>query len=120
MLDLDREDVGGRTARDSYYLKSFLEAQGACQTHTTVVEPIPAEYDPNLFDIGDPSTWPTQEQWPGFDPNNTLTWPLPPVEPTGPPPVPTASPPPVPPVAVETPPPSYTEPFLPGDVPPNE
>ncbi len=141
LLDLAREDVGGRTARDSYYLKSFLEGQGTCQTHTTLIEPIPAEYDPSLFDIGNPSTWPTQEQWPGFDSNNPLTWPTSPVDPPATespapsggelpplidvpdqtPPVPTPVQTPVPtatpPGAVETPPSSQTEPYVPADVP---
>ena len=110
ILDYSRESVGGATARDSNYLNSFLEAQGSCTTHTTAPVAPPAEYDPNSFDRDDPSTWPTQEQWPGFDPADETTYPdynLPPVttptpgvettpsvlEPTPPPtPIPTATP----------------------------
>ena len=134
VLDLVREDVGGRTARDSAYLKSHLEALGPCTTHTELIEPIPAVYDPNLFSIGDPATWPTQEQWPGFDPADPLTWPLPPVEPpvetspgsdpgyidpvmtppaVTPTPVPTSTPVPF----TDSPPPQSMEPYIPVDLP---
>ncbi len=91
VLDLEREDIGGKTAKDSSYLKSYLEAQGTCDVHTSAIEVPPPAYDPYLFEITDPSTWPTQEQWPGFDPADEATWPVipgswetdPPVEPTG-------------------------------------
>lgn len=123
VLDLAREDVGGRTARDSVYLKSYLDALGPCTVHTELIEPIPKEYDPNLFDIADPSTWPTQEQWPGFDVNNPLTWPVPvapPVTPApsgGEPAVSETPAPPVTPVTQGEPPPAEVEPFVPVDQP---
>ena len=142
VLDLVREEIGGRTARDSVYLKSYLEALGPCTTHTELIEPIPAVYDPSSFNIGDPTTWPTQEQWPGFDPADSLTWPLPPVEPpvetpvetipggpgyidpsfTPPPmvtptPVPTPVLPPTTAPFTEQPPSESTEPYIPVDLP---
>ena len=73
ILDYVRESIGGAGANDSSYLYSFLEAQGTCTTHTTAPEPEP--YDPYLFDPFDSTTWPTQEQWPGFDISDPYTWP---------------------------------------------
>ena len=82
ILDYARENVGGAVARDSSYLYSFLEAQGTCTTHTSAPEVPTTPYDPYSFNRYDPSTWPTQEQWPGFDPADETTYPdynLPPV-----------------------------------------
>ena len=59
ILDYTRELVGGVSSPDGNYFKSFLDAQGTCDVHTTAPEPVePAGYDPNSFDITDPSTWP--------------------------------------------------------------
>lgn len=93
ILDYQRESIGGVSAKDSEYLKSFLDAQGTCDVHTTAPQPVP--YDPSKFNLADPSTWPTQEQWPGFDPNNPVTYPgyVPPTEwPTDPTPDPEVTP----------------------------
>ncbi len=61
---------------DAPYSKAFLEAQGTCPVHTDApLPPDPTEYDPSSFRLDDQSTWPTQEQWPGFDPTNPETYP---------------------------------------------
>ena len=65
------------------YTKEYLEAQGSCTVHTSAPQPPePEEYDPSTFRLEDQSTWPTQEQWPGFDPTNPATYPTVPPEPT--------------------------------------
>ena len=67
----------------SEYTKEYLEAQGSCTVHTSAPQPPePEEYDPSTFRLEDQSTWPTQEQWPGFDPTNPATYPTVPPEPT--------------------------------------
>ena len=87
ILDYSREDVAGASARDGSYLYSFLEAQGSCDVHTTAPVPPPTtQYDPYAFNRYDPSTWPTPEQWPGFNPADETTYPdynLPPLETPG-------------------------------------
>ncbi len=75
ILDYTREAVGGASARDANYLNSFLEDQGPCTVHTSAPVAPPAEYDPYSFNRYDPSTWPTAEQWPGFDPADETTYP---------------------------------------------
>lgn len=76
LLDYNRERVNGaKTARDEAYLLENWQSYGPCDVHTSPIEVPPAEYDPYLFNIDDPSTWPTQEQWPGFDADNPATWP---------------------------------------------
>ena len=105
-------------ADDGQYLLGYLEAQGTCDVHTSAIEAPPEEYDPYLFDVTDPSTWPTQEQWPGFDPANPSTYPTIPTappatespEPSEPPQQPDY---PLGPSEPETPPPD--EPYVPAD-----
>ena len=80
ILDYTRELVGGVSSPDGNYFKSFLDAQGTCDVHTTAPEPVePAGYDPNSFDITDPSTWPpvNDPRYENFDPENPATWPTP-------------------------------------------
>ena len=80
ILDYTRELVGGVSSPDSSYFKSFLDAQGTCDVHTTAPEPVePDDYDPNSFDITDPSTWPpvNDPRYENFDPENPATWPTP-------------------------------------------
>ncbi len=72
-LDIERDPALSVQARDNAYLKSSLDALGPCTVHTTA--PAPEPYDPALFDISDEATWPTQDQWPGFDPTRPETWP---------------------------------------------
>lgn len=71
LLDYQRIRVNESvTARDDAYLKSTLEAlenSGLCDVHTE------AEREPEPFDPGDPSTWPTDD--PNFDPFDPTTWP---------------------------------------------
>ncbi len=65
------------------YSKQRLEALGGCTVHTSAPEsPEPEVYDPSTFRLEDQSTWPTQEQWPGFDPANPATYPTVPPVPT--------------------------------------
>ena len=75
LLNYSRESFGGRTARDQLYLMSTWQSYGSCTVHTSEIDPNPTPYDPSLFDINDPTTWPTEEQWPGFDPDDETTWP---------------------------------------------
>ena len=80
ILDYTRELVGGVSSPDGSYFKSFLDAQGTCDVHTTAPEPVePDDYDPNSFDITDPSTWPpvNDPRYEDFDPENPATWPTP-------------------------------------------
>ena len=80
ILAYTRALVGGVSSPDGNYFKSFLDAQGTCDVHTTAPEPVePAGYDPNSFDITDPSTWPpvNDPRYENFDPENPATWPTP-------------------------------------------
>lgn len=76
-LDFTRERVGTAAARDDDYLLSFLEEQGECDVHTEEIVVPPAPYDPESFDISDPTTWPPidDERYLDFDPENPATWP---------------------------------------------
>ena len=76
--------IGVLTSEESEgeYTQAFLEAQGSCTVHTSAPLPPVTEYDPSTFRLEDQSTWPTQEQWPGFDPTNPATYPTVPPEPT--------------------------------------
>ena len=65
---------------DSQYTKAFLESQGTCTVHTTETPQQPEPYDPSTFRLEDQSTWPTQEQWPGFNPEDPSTYPTVPPE----------------------------------------
>ena len=64
------------------YTQAYLEAQGSCTVHTSAQLPPVTEYDPSTFRLEDQSTWPTQEQWPGFDPTNPATYPTVPPQPS--------------------------------------
>ena len=65
---------------DSQYTKAFLESQGTCTVHTAETPQQPEPYDPSTFRLEDQSTWPTQEQWPGFNPEDPSTYPTVPPE----------------------------------------
>lgn len=127
LLNLPRERIGGKSAKDDGYLLSNVEAAGVCPVHTAAPVPdpvLPPAYDPSLFDIADPATWPPLELYPNFDPANPATWPKQPeidppeggnnpVEPTPsvtphPEPTPTS-----PPGNNSLPPPVEEEPFVP-------
>ena len=101
--------MGGVASPEGEYLKSFLDAQGTCTVHTSAPEPVePEGYDPNSFDISDPSTWPpaNDPQYGSFDPENPATWPTPVPEET--------------PGTGETVPPEATPTPTPAETPPDE
>ena len=124
--DLTREYIGDVRPEDDGYLLSTMEELGPCTIHTeeSIVEPEP--YDPSLFDITNPSTWPTKEEDPNFDPSDPSTWPTTPPTPSeGPtePPVETLPVVTQPPEETQTPtePPTETyTPSLPTEVPTTE
>ena len=144
LLDYHRERVNGeRVAQDEHYLLENWAGYGPCTIHTSPIVVPPKEYDPTLFDINDQTTWPTEEQWPGFDPLDPTTWPgaIPetpsptpsdgPVEPSpepssgavttpDPTPTPFETPSPTPPPVVDTPPPAPTPTPPPVNTPPAE
>jgi len=95
VLDLTREYIGDVHPEDDGYLLSSFEELGPCTVHTEAIVEEPTPYDPNLFDITNPSTWPTKEEDPNFDPGNPSTWPTPIPELTLPPEDPDESQPPV-------------------------
>ncbi len=74
LMDLTRERVSQNYAiRDDLYTTEYYKGLGeaaACTLHTEA-EP----YDPLTFDPEDETTWPTEEQWPGFDILDPSTWP---------------------------------------------
>ncbi len=74
VLDFERQRVSDSySIGDDIFTKEYLvnAGEGAyCTVHT---EPIP--YDPGIFNPDDTSTWPTEQQWPGFDPEDMVTWP---------------------------------------------
>ena len=84
MVDYVRELVSESvTVSDQYALIGIYETlfpneeDRYCDTHDG------QPYDPGSFDINDPETWPTEEEWPGFDPEDETTWPnYVPVEPS--------------------------------------
>ncbi|MDE6108221.1 MAG: hypothetical protein K2F83_06070, partial [Oscillospiraceae bacterium] len=84
VLDMERETAGDAVLEDAVYFLKTLEAYGPCTVHTEAVVVPPEPYDPSIFDINFPDTWPTAEQDPNFDPGNPSTWPnvVPPVIPT--------------------------------------
>ena len=111
MVDYEREVVSDSvTIGDEYALISIYETlfpneeDRYCDTHDG------QPYDPSTFDINDPETWPTEEEWPGFDPEDETTWPNyePPVEPSEPPVEPSDPP-------VESSPPVEPTPEVPPD-----
>lgn len=69
---------------DAPYFLEALEALGPCTVHTEAIEVPIMPYDPSIFDINIPETWPTVEQDPNFDPSDPATWPsaVPPILPT--------------------------------------
>ena len=76
LMALDRPDVLGVQANDYLFSKQYIDSLGEaayCTVHTTPPEP---EYDPLNFNPFDESTWPTQEQWPGFNIADPTTWPI--------------------------------------------
>lgn len=75
MLNLVREYVGGVRPEDDIYLLKYLREQGSCTVHTNAIPEEPKPYDPAAFVITDPTTWPTREEDPRFDPGNPATWP---------------------------------------------
>lgn len=77
ILDIEREYVGGIYPEDNGYFRSALEEAGPCSIHTEEIPVDPEPYDPNLFDIRNPSTWPTREEDPNFDARDPATWPTP-------------------------------------------
>lgn len=121
-LQLERDPSTGAFAPDNTYLLSNIEAAGPCTVH--IEAPAPEPYDPTFFDIADETTWPTQEQWPGFDPTLPETWPNtgtnpPPGIPTEPgeggtPTVPPTESPTIPPITDPDHGPDDTEPFVPA------
>ncbi len=76
LLNYEREPIAGeQTPNDAAYLIQYWEGQGLCDVHTEEIEAPPEVYDPAIFDIADPSTWPPPELYPYFDPDNPNTWP---------------------------------------------
>ncbi|HWS43154.1 MAG TPA: transglycosylase domain-containing protein [Pseudoflavonifractor sp.] len=76
LIDVERDPAVGAFARDNVYTKAYMDSLGEDAYCTVHVEtPGPAPYDASRFNIMDPATWPTQEQWPGFDPLKPDTWP---------------------------------------------
>lgn len=76
LLDYHRERISGsKAALDDGYLLENWTGYGTCTVHTAPPDPEPEVYDPDSFDKDDPTTWPTQDQWPGFDKENPDTWP---------------------------------------------
>jgi len=57
----------GVVVKDDRYLKSYLEYAGFCTVHTEISQ------EPPVFDINDPTTWPTDD--PLFNPLDPTTWP---------------------------------------------
>lgn len=78
VLNMPRQYVGEKIPEDEIYSLASLQAGGTCTVHTeSVVEPDPVPYDPSLFDITNPTTWPSLEDYPYFDPGDPTTWPKP-------------------------------------------
>jgi len=75
VLDIAREYIGEVVPEDDAYLLASLEAEGTCTVHTEEIPVEPDPYDPSQFNIIDPTTWPTKEQDPNFDPGDPTTWP---------------------------------------------
>lgn len=75
-MQVERDPITGGYAQDKMYTRAYIDSLGEaayCPIHTEAPEPEP--YDPSTFDISDRDTWPTPEQWPGFDPTKPQTWP---------------------------------------------
>ena len=84
VLDMERSTAGDAVLEDAGYFLAALNELGPCTVHTEEMPMPPEPYDPSIFDINIPDTWPTQEQDPNFDPGNPSTWPnaVPPVIPS--------------------------------------
>ena len=75
VLDFVRERVGSNySIADDIFTKDYLLQAGSAAYCTVHNEVMP--YDPATFNIDDKTTWPTQAQWPGFDPEDESTWPV--------------------------------------------
>ena len=75
VLDFVRERVGSNySIADDIFTKDYLLQAGTAAYCTVHNEVLP--YDPATFNIDDKTTWPTQAQWPGFDPEDESTWPV--------------------------------------------
>ena len=85
VMDMERTTAGENVVLedDIYFLKN-LEAMGTCTVHTEPIVIPPEPYDPSIFNIEYPNTWPTPEQDPNFNPADPTTWPnaTPPVIPS--------------------------------------
>ena len=75
VLNMEREYVGGVHPEDDAYFLASLEAVGPCTVHTTEIPEEPIPYNPEDFDITNPSTWPSKEDDPNFDAGDPSTWP---------------------------------------------
>ena len=75
VLDMERQYVGEKPPNDNVYFLTALEEAGPCTVHTEAIPVVPPPYDPSQFNIANPSTWPTPEQDPNFDPYDESTWP---------------------------------------------
>lgn len=118
VLDMERKYAGDIPPEDDVYFLHALEEKGECSVHTEPIVVEPEPYDPSKFDINNPTTWPTKEQDPNFDPGDQATWPsnpptYPDLEPTAQPSegpeYPWFTPPPVESEPVFTPPPTETD-----------
>lgn len=75
VLNLEREYVGNVSPEDNIYLLSAMEEAGTCQIHSTEIPEDPEPYDPSVFDITNPATWPSREEDPNFNSADPSTWP---------------------------------------------
>lgn len=85
VLDMERKSASPDVViEDSGYFLAALNEAGPCTVHTEEIPVMPEPYDPAKFDINNPTTWPSLEDYPDFDPGNASTWPTvsqPPVDP---------------------------------------
>ena len=87
MVDYVRDEVGSSVSvGDEYALMSIYEKLFPTEEERVCTVHDGRPYDPEDFDIFDPETWPTEQEWPGFDPEDETTWPNyePPVDPSHP------------------------------------
>ena len=85
VVDMERKSVSlDVTIEDNVYFLAALNEAGPCTVHTEEIPVLPEPYDPSQCDITNPSTWPSLEDYPDFDPADASTWPTaspPPIEP---------------------------------------
>jgi len=77
LMNTDRPDIKDTLANDYMFTKQYIDSLGDgayCTVHDTPPEPEP--YDPMNFNPFDETTWPTEEQWPGFTIEDPTTWPF--------------------------------------------